>query len=94
MSDSLFETIPETITHELPSLIDNIIAVLFKDSSTRFLKAHHVPVDGAEQSLVAFEFDGPAFDLAFNAEFRAALRARGLELPDRDNVIATHFSHS
>jgi hypothetical protein len=94
MAALLLETIPETITCKVPSLVDDVIAVLFKSDPARFLKAHHVPVDGAEQSLITFEFDTRAFEIAFDAEYRTALRTLGLELPGGNDVIAGHVSHS
>ena len=83
MSNLLLEALPENIAGDVPSLVDDIIAVLFKDNPARFLKAHHVAMDGAKQSLVTFEFDASMFD----AEFRTALRARCFELLRRDDVL-------
>jgi hypothetical protein len=97
MAVSFLENIPNTFLKTLPpelsGLVDDVIAVLFERDPTRFLKTHYVPVDGTKESLVTFEFDREAFALAFDLEFRAAVRARGLELPRRDDVIA-HVSHS
>ena len=81
MGNSLLETLPEKIASDVPSLVDDIIAVLFKSNPARFIKAHCVPVAGTEQSLVTFEFDALAFGVAFEAEYHAALRANGAELP-------------
>jgi hypothetical protein len=72
-------TFLETIAPELSSLVDNVIAVLFERNPTRFLKAHYVSVVGTEQSLVRFEFDALAFQVAFDAEFFAALRTMRFE---------------
>jgi len=88
MAASFLEEVSDTVTSELSSLIDDIVAILFEDDPTRFLKAHYVPVDGTNESLVTFEFDAIMFD----AEFRAALRARGFELPQRGHIA--HISHS
>jgi hypothetical protein len=85
VADSLFEDFPETISPDLARLVDNVIAVCFEREPTRFLKAHLVPMDGAEQSLVCWEFDALAFGVAFDAEFGTALRAMGLEYPGRIN---------
>jgi len=71
---------PKTIEGEILSLIDDIVPVLFEREPTRFLKAHYIPVSGTEQSLVTFQFDGEAFNIAFDAEINSALRARGFEL--------------
>src|ERR1700730_4312674 len=92
MAASLLEHIPQTIPRELLSLVDDIVAVVLERNPTGFLKAHDVQVDGTEQSLVIFEFDALAFGIAFDAEFRTAMRARGFELP-RGNDIG-HLSHS
>jgi hypothetical protein len=59
MENSLLEALPEKITRDLPSLVDNVIAVLFKSNPARFLKVHYIPMNGTEQSLVTFEFDAP-----------------------------------
>jgi hypothetical protein len=88
----LFEGFPETVSRELASLIDDVVAILFEREPTRFLNAHYVPVDGAEQSLVRWQFDRAAFQVAFDSEFFATLRARGFELPSRE--VIRHLSHS
>ena len=94
MTNSLLEALPEKIAGDLPSLVDNVITVIFKSDPARFLKAHYIPVDGTEQSLVTFEFDAGMFEIAFDAEFRAALRTMGFELPQGHEIIAGHVSHS
>jgi hypothetical protein len=85
MANSLFEGLPETISRELSGLIDDVVVVCIERNPTRFLKVHLVAVDGAEQSLVRLEFDTLAFGVAFDAEFRATLRAMGLEDPRRND---------
>ncbi len=54
-----------------------------EDTSTHFLKASHVPVDGTEHALVSSKIDA----VMLNAEARAAQRARGPELSRRDIVV-------
>lgn len=90
MANSLLESVPEKIAGDVPSLVDYVVAVLFKNSPSRFLKAHYVPVSGTEQALVTFEFDAAAFSIAFDFEYRAALRAMGTELPKRNNGVVGH----
>lgn len=97
MASSL-EGVPDTLlnalTPELSSLVDDVIAIIFERDPTRFLKAHYVPVNGTNESLVAFEFDGEAFRFMFDLEFRAALRARGFELPRRSDASVSHVTAS
>jgi hypothetical protein len=80
----------ETIVCEFPRLLDDIVAILFERNPARFFKAQNVPVNGAEQTFIAFEFDDSGFRLAFEAELRATLRAVGFELPWREGVVAGH----
>jgi hypothetical protein len=84
MTTSFLEYIPETIPPQLASLVDDVVAIIFERNPTRFLKAHYVPVDGAEQSVIRFEFDTLAFGIVFDAEYRVALRTMGAELPGRN----------
>jgi hypothetical protein len=86
----LLEDIYGNIVCDFPRLLDDIVAILFERNPARFLKAHSVPVNGAEQTFIAFEFDDPGFRLAFEAELRATLRAVGFELPRREDVVAGH----
>jgi hypothetical protein len=72
----------EQSSRDLASLIDDVVAITFKDNPARFLKAHYVAVDGTDQSLIAFEFDA----LMFDAECRVALGAMGAESPGRIDV--------
>jgi hypothetical protein len=94
MSGLLLGEIFETIVCEFPRLLDDIVAILFERNPARFFKAHNVPVNGAEQTFIAFEFDDSGFRLAFEAELRATLRAVGFELPWREGVVAGHVPRS
>ena len=78
------DTSPKTLTGKLSGLVDDVVAVIFERDPTRFIKAHHVPVDGTNESLVTFELDREVFILTFDLEFSAALRTSGLELPRGD----------
>jgi hypothetical protein len=82
----LLEQIPKTIAPELSSLVDDVVAIIFKDNPSRFLKAHYVSVDGTEQPVLGFEFDALAFGIVFDTEYRVALRAMGTESPGSINV--------
>jgi hypothetical protein len=81
------ETIAETIDSNLLSGIDDLVAVPFENDPTRFLKASHIPVNGTNHSLFAFEIDAVMLD----TEVRAALGASGFELSDGDDAVASHF---
>jgi hypothetical protein len=81
------ETIAETIDSNLLSGIDDLVAVLFENNPTRFLKASDIPVNGTNHSLFAFEIDAVMLDI----EVGAALRASGFELSDGDDAVASHF---
>jgi hypothetical protein len=89
MSGSALQPFPDRIDGELSRLVDDVVAVIFERDPARFLKAHYIAVDGAEQARVRFEFDWVLFDTAFSAEFGAALRARGFELP-RGEIVVGH----
>jgi hypothetical protein len=79
------------IDSEFSGLIDDIIMSTIEGNPTRFFDAHNVPVDGAEQSFIAFDFNWPGFALALEANLLSALRAVRLEAP-RGNDILCHDS--
>jgi hypothetical protein len=83
----LLEGLPDDIARNLSGLVDDIIAIVLERELASFLKAHHVPVDGTEESVVAFEFDGPSFGVAFDAEFGSAMRTMGFEHPWRGDRV-------
>jgi hypothetical protein len=93
---SLFESLPdgvlESIAGELPDIVDDLVVMLLERDPTRFLKVHYVPVVGTEQAFVRFELDREAFNVAFDLEFLAAMRARGFELPRQHSI--SHVSLS
>jgi hypothetical protein len=70
----------DCLSHKLFGLIDDILSVLIKDLSADFIKATYVPMNGAQHSFVAFQVDPIMFDI----QLRAALRANGLNVPDRN----------
>jgi hypothetical protein len=78
---SLLEGVPQAVAGKLSSFVDDLVAVILERDPTRFIKAHYIPVVGAEQSLVTFELDWEAICLALDLELLPALRAMGLELP-------------
>lgn len=84
----LLESLPEAIESELPRLIDDVVTALIERDPACVLKAHYSSVDGTEQPCVWFEFDREAFRIAFEAEFRATLRAKGFELPRQQALVA------
>ena len=89
MATSLLEDVPNIsseIISQLSRLVNDTIAVLFERDPTRFLRTHYRSVDGTNEFFVTFEFDWEAFNFALDFEFRAALRARGFELPGMDDV--------
>jgi hypothetical protein len=90
MNDLLLESLSEKVAGDLAGFIDDVVAVLFERDPARFLKAHYVAVNGTEKSFIAFEFDRERFQIAFDLELRAALRAFGLELPRRDDIVVSH----
>jgi hypothetical protein len=81
------ETAADIIDRQFLSLIDDIVPAFFEHNPTRFLKASCIPVRGTNHSLITFKLDTVVLD----AEIRAAFRARGFELSDGDNVIASQF---
>jgi len=86
----------DEVAADLNSLIYKVVLIIFEGDPARFIKTHYIPVDGTEQSLIAFSFDSDAFGILFETEFSAALRARAssFEIPRRDDLIAGHVSHS
>ena len=71
----------EILDRKFPGLIDDLISRVIERDPTRFLNAHGVPVDGAEQSFIGFKFDWPKFKLAFDDELFTASRTLSVELP-------------
>jgi len=98
MATSLLQDFPntflETLAPNISSLVDNLVAVILERDPTRFIKAHYVPMVGTEQSLVAFEFDAAEFQIAFDAECLATLRAMAFESPRCDDGIMSHNKRS
>jgi hypothetical protein len=86
MTTSFLEQLPETIAPDFASLVDDVVAIIFERNPTRFLKAHYVPMDGTEQSFIAFEFDTLAFGIVFDTEYRVALGTMGAKLPRRNDI--------
>jgi hypothetical protein len=79
----------EQLSHQLLGVIDDLLSVLIKDLSPDFIKVSYVPMDRAKHSLIAFETDSVMFD----HQLRAALRAKGFNIPDRDDA-AIHVTSS
>ena len=82
---------PEGLSDQIDGVLSGCIldfkAMLFNDAVTTVGDCLRMSACGTEHSLVAVELDGRAFDL----KLRAALRARGLELSDR-NLTHTESS--
>jgi hypothetical protein len=73
----------ENLSRHLLGVIDDLLSVLIKDLSADFIKASYVPMNGAENSLIAFQADPVMFD----HQLRAALRAKGFNIPDIGNIV-------
>jgi hypothetical protein len=76
---SLLESLPKEVEGGLPRLVDDLVSIVFDDNPARFLKAHNVPMEGAEQSVVFFEFDQEMFGLVFKTKYLAAMRTMNIE---------------
>lgn len=84
---SLLEATSEAIDSEFSSLIDDLILVVIERDPARFLNAQGVPMSGAEQSFVRFDFDWPRFALALEDQLASALRAGRLKLPRGNDAV-------
>jgi hypothetical protein len=86
---SLHESALEAIESEFSGCINDIITSTIESDPARFLDAHNVSVDRAEQSFIAFDFNWERFKLALESNLLAALRTGRLELP-RGNDTLSH----
>jgi hypothetical protein len=74
MSELFAQRVPDDVLR----LIDEIVPILFENDPARFIETTYIPMDGAEHSIVSFRLSpGKLY-----AEFCAAVRAKGLEIPD------------
>src|SRR5574340_1078709 len=89
LDDLLCELSPEAFERDFTRFVDGIVSVLLARDPSRFLNAHSVPVDGAEQSFIGFKFDWSRFKLALDEELASTLRTASLEFP-RGNRSVCH----
>jgi len=75
-----FEAAAQGIADALLGILYDLIPILFQDVSTDFIQASYVTVDGTKDTFISLEVVPTVFDL----QLRAALRARGFALPDRN----------
>lgn len=73
------ESVLDCLSNKLLGVIDDVLYVLVKDLSTDFIKATYVPMNGTQRSLITFQVDAIMFD----QQLRAALREKGLNIPNR-----------
>ena len=66
---SLHESALEAIESEFSGCINDIITSTIESDPARFLDAHNVCVDRAEQSFIAFDFNWEEFKLALSPIF-------------------------
>jgi hypothetical protein len=76
------EVAAKSIAGKLLGVIHDLIPSLLQEAGADFIKASYVPVNGTKDILIAFEVDPVVFD----TQLRAALRARGFDLPNRNGV--------
>jgi hypothetical protein len=75
-----FEAAAQSLADVLLDIFYDLVPVLLQDAGADFIKASYVTVDGAKDTFISLEASPVVFDL----QLRAALRARGFALPDRD----------
>lgn len=74
---------PERVTN----LFAELVADLTPDAVSKFLNFHHRTVDGTDEIVCSISLDATALD----AKLRAALRAAGFEIADRDGGHTESF---
>jgi len=89
MSFQFEPAVLEQLSRQLLGVIDDLLSVLIKDLGADFIKTSYVPVNGAKNSLIAFQAD----PIMFDQQLRAALRAKGFNIPDMGNFV-THVPSS
>jgi hypothetical protein len=77
------------LSDKLLGVIDDILFIMVKDLSADFIKTSYVPMNGTNHSFIAFQVDPVMFDI----QLRAALRAKGLNVPEK-NCAVTHVVSS
>jgi len=80
VSSNLEPAVREPLSKVVLGLFCDLNPVLLIDLRCNFPVAANVPVDGTNHSIVGFRAPPEMFD----AELRAALRARGLNIRDRN----------
>jgi hypothetical protein len=81
-SSLTLEAAAQGIADALLGVLYDLVPILLKDAGADFIKITDTTVDGARHILVTLETSPVVFDL----QLRAALRARGFDLPSGDSV--------
>ncbi len=79
----------ELLAHVAESLVSDLIVLLLENPSVCVFTSADGFVHGTQNSIVRLRFD----PIPLDKQVRAALRAAGYELPDRDDVVG-HASSS
>lgn len=83
MNPKLDSATLECLARQALSVLYDLIPLLLIETTADVLQASYIPVDGTDTTVVAFKFDPVMFD----AQLRAALRAKGFAMPDRSVLI-------
>jgi hypothetical protein len=78
----MLEAATQGVADALLGIFYDLVPVLLDDAGADFIKASYATVDGTENVLVSLEVSPVVLDL----QLRAALRARGLALPESGGV--------
>jgi hypothetical protein len=74
------EAAAQSLVDALFDILYDLVPVLLQDIGADFIEASYGTVRGTNDAFISLEVSPIVFDL----QLRAALRARGLDLPDRN----------